>query len=58
MRVKCDGDGGSCKKFDLEQKDFKTERVRNDIERTFFLCPNCGKEYIGFYANCSPHERG
>lgn len=45
MKVNCD----KCKK-DFEM-DIKTEIVKGDIERTYFICPYCNKKYISFYTN-------
>lgn len=40
MKVNCD----ECKK-DFEM-DVKEERIKNDIVKTFFICPHCKKEYV------------
>ena len=29
----------------------KTEKVYLDIEKTYFICPHCGFEYVAFYTN-------
>lgn len=49
MLVKCDEKGGCKQNFDLEK--FKVTKLDNDIEKTYFTCPHCGKEYISFYTD-------
>lgn len=45
MKVNCD----ECKKdFEME---VKVEKINNDVERTYFVCPNCSKEYTSVLTN-------
>jgi transcription initiation factor IIE alpha subunit len=44
--VKCD----NCKKK-FEIKELKKCKVKNDIEKVYFVCPYCGAEYRSFYTN-------
>ncbi|OLS39128.1 hypothetical protein [Bacillus sp. MRMR6] len=47
MKVICD----ECKKeFEI---DLQTEIAKDNIEKNFFVCPNCDKEYIAFCTNQS-----
>lgn len=48
MKLKCDGDTGCGKSFNYTPH---VEKVRKDIWAHGFVCPYCGKEYIGFYSN-------
>lgn len=45
MIVNCD----ECKK-DFEV-DTKVKKVKEDIEKTYFICPICNHEYIAYYTN-------
>ena len=49
MIVKCDGKDGCNQEFDLEK--LEVAKLDNDIEKTYFVCPHCGKEYIAFYTD-------
>lgn len=49
MLVKCDGKDGCNQEFNL--KKFKVAKLDNNIEKTYFVCPHCGKEYISFYTD-------
>ena len=49
MLLKCDGKGGCSKEFRIET--FEVEKLDRDIEKTYFICPHCGKEYISFYTD-------
>lgn len=43
MKATCD----ECKKeFEINQE---VEKVKGDIRRVYFVCPNCGKKYIAYY---------
>lgn len=47
-KVTCD----NChKEFKIRQKIVKTEKLDNDVERTYFKCPHCKKEYTIAYAD-------
>ncbi len=39
-----------CKKAFTITK-FRTRKVKNGIEKTFFRCPHCKREYVSFYAS-------
>lgn len=43
MLPKCD----KCN-FEFEPKQ-EIEKVKGDIRRVYFICPNCGKKYIAYY---------
>lgn len=30
---------------------FKKDKLHNSIEKTYFTCPNCGREYVCFYTD-------
>lgn len=30
---------------------FKTDKLDNKVEKTYFNCPNCGREYVCFYTD-------
>ncbi|TKI53532.1 hypothetical protein FC756_23175 [Lysinibacillus mangiferihumi] len=30
---------------------FKKDKLHNSIEKTYFNCPNCGREYVCFYTD-------
>lgn len=49
MLAICDGDKGCNKEFNLEK--FETEFLDDGVEKTYFKCPNCGKEFIAFYTD-------
>jgi transcription elongation factor Elf1 len=42
-------DAGCKKEFRISK--FKTKKVKNGIEKTYFKCPHCKHEYIAFYAS-------
>ena len=43
MKATCDG----CKKeFEIKQE---IEKVKGDIRRVYFVCPNCHKKYTAYY---------
>lgn len=49
MLLTCDGKGGCNETFELEK--LEVEKLANDVEKTFFICPHCDKEYISFYTD-------
>lgn len=49
MLLKCDGKGGCGEEFRIET--FEIEKLDKDIEKTYFICPHCNKEYISFYTD-------
>lgn len=49
MLITCDAKDGCKENFDLDK--FELEKLDNDIEKTYFKCPHCGKEYISFYTD-------
>lgn len=30
---------------------FKLDKLDNKVEKTYFTCPNCGREYVCFYTD-------
>lgn len=42
-------DAGCKKEFTITK--FRTRKVKNGIEKTFFLCPHCKQEYVAYYAS-------
>ena len=42
-------DAGCKKEFTITK--FRTKKVKNGIEKTFFLCPHCKQEYVAYYAS-------
>lgn len=51
MKLKCDGENSCGKEFDLLGAKLKTENIENDLEKTYFTCPYCGKEYVVCYTD-------
>lgn len=49
MLTKCDGPESCGKEFNLER--FELAELGNDIEKTYFTCPHCDKEYVAFYTD-------
>lgn len=49
MLVKCDGPESCGKEFNLER--FELTELDNGIEKTYFHCPLCNKEYVAFYTD-------
>ena len=49
MLVTCDGKDGCKKEFNIDR--LEVEKLDNDIEKIYFICPHCGKEYISFYTD-------
>lgn len=51
MKVVCD----ECKEeFEVKQE---IEKVKGDIRRVCFICPNCGKKYIAYYLNSKIEQK-
>jgi DNA replicative helicase MCM subunit Mcm2 (Cdc46/Mcm family) len=42
-------DAGCKKEFTITK--FKTKKVKNGIEKTFFRCTNCKHEYVAYYSS-------
>src|SRR5690606_30423325 len=42
-------DAGCDKTFTVTK--FKTKKVKNGIEKTYFRCPHCKREYVAYYAS-------
>ena len=38
-----------CKKESIIE--VKTEQLEGNIERVYFTCPHCGKDYTSYYTN-------
>lgn len=49
MLVKCDGPESCGREFHLEK--FELAKLDNEVEKTYFICPHCGKEYVAFYTD-------
>ena len=49
MLAICDGEKGCNQEFNLDKFDIKY--MDDGIEKTYFKCPNCGKEFIAFYTD-------
>ena len=49
MLLACDGENGCKKEFRITE--FKSSKLENDIEKTYFQCPHCNKEFISFYTD-------
>ncbi|NYB73866.1 hypothetical protein HZF24_06900 [Sedimentibacter hydroxybenzoicus DSM 7310] len=49
MLAVCDGNNGCNQEFNLEK--LEIEQLDDGIEKTYFKCPNCGKEFIAFYTD-------
>jgi len=32
-------------------KHFKVDKLHNKVQKTYFNCPNCGREYVCFYTD-------
>ncbi len=35
---------------------FKLDKLNNKVEKTYFNCPNCGREYVCFYTDESTRK--
>ncbi len=47
--AKCDGKGGCGKEFRVTK--LELDKLNGGIEKTYFCCPRCNKEYIAFYTD-------
>lgn len=47
MKTNCDA--GCQKSFEFE--DFSTDKLGGGIEKVYFVCPHCDKEYVAFYTD-------
>ncbi|MOA27870.1 hypothetical protein D3C78_1487730 [compost metagenome] len=47
MKTHCDA---GCKQA-FEFEDFSIAKLDGGIEKLYFTCPHCGKEYVSFYAD-------
>lgn len=55
MLAKCDGEGGCGKEFRIRR--FILDKLGNGIEKTYFRCPHCKKEYLAFYTDKNIREK-
>lgn len=46
MKIKCDECGQ-----EFELKKIKIEKLQNNIQRSFFVCPECKKKYTSCYTD-------
>lgn len=44
------------KGFELKKGMIRTISVRDDIEKTYFICPHCGREYVTHYTDSKIKE--
>lgn len=44
--IKCDKCG-----HEFKLKKLKTRKLENNIQRTYFICPECKKEYTSYYTD-------
>lgn len=49
MLVKCDGDKGCGEEFRVAR--FTVDNLVDGVEKTYFRCPHCEKEYVAFYTD-------
>ena len=49
MNVMCDGVDGCGKRFAIDK--FMVEKLNNGIEKTYFKCQHCSKQFISFYTD-------
>ena len=40
----------------FELTEFLTDKLENDVEKTYFLCPHCGHEYVAYYTDAEIRE--
>ncbi|WP_141432424.1 hypothetical protein [Bacillus sp. 03113] len=51
IKANCDG----CKlEFEIKMQ---TEIIENNVEKNYFICPHCNKEYISFCINQSIRKK-
>ena len=55
LLVNCDGVDGCGREFRIAG--FEVEKLDNSIEKTYFKCPHCDKEYIAFYTDKATREK-
>jgi transcription elongation factor Elf1 len=55
IRAKCDGEGGCGEDFFIKR--FTKDKLKDGIDKTYFNCPSCGKEYLCFYTNKSIRDK-
>lgn len=55
MLAICDGTGGCKKEFRIAG--FEVGKLDNGIEKTYFKCPHCNKEYVAFYTDEDIREK-
>ena len=49
MLTKCNGDDGCGKEFRIAK--LELDKLNGGIEKTYFCCPRCNKEYTAFYTD-------
>lgn len=49
MLVKCDGDKGCGEEFRVAR--FTVDNLVDGVEKTYFRCPHCEKEYVVFFTD-------
>jgi len=47
LLARCDGEGGCGKEFRITK--LELDKLNRGIEKTYFRCPHCNKEYVAFY---------
>ena len=57
MLALCDGIDGCQKEFKITGFEIEKLESDDDIEKTYFHCPHCGKEYLCFYTDRSIREK-
>lgn len=55
MLAICDGIGGCKKEFNLTG--LEVAKLGSGIEKTYFSCPQCGKEYVAFYTDADIRKK-
>lgn len=49
MLVKCDGDRGCGEEFHIAR--LSVDYLADGVEKTYFICPHCAKEYVVFFTD-------
>ena len=49
LLARCDGEGGCGKEFRITK--LELDKLNGGIEKTYFRCPHCNKEYVAFYTD-------
>ncbi len=49
LLARCDGEGGCGKEFRITK--LELDKLNRGIEKTYFRCPHCNKEYVAFYTD-------